>query len=189
MYSERVVWVDKKVKAQPEELLLGMYHNYNYNYKTVIIRATHTFPGFEIEISALRSRFTLTRMTTCTTVTWAGHNAGCGFTSDTPGSRPIPVYAAQDISLCCEGSTWCPTHVQRQHATWNSKLRTPRWNFTASGIRLEGGERDDGQSASQPASQAHVCPCVSRRKADCLTWWIVREKFTRFVSDTQSRFA
>lgn len=35
---------------------------------------------------------TLTRMTTRTMVTWAGHNAGCGLTSDTSGSRPIPVY-------------------------------------------------------------------------------------------------
>lgn len=46
-----------------------------------------------VEVSAGRSRFTLTRVTTCTTVTWAGHNAGCGFTSDTPRSRPILVHA------------------------------------------------------------------------------------------------
>jgi len=51
-------------------------------------------------------------------------------------------YTWPRIYHCAEGSTWCPTHVQRQHATWNSKLRTSRWNFTASGIRLGGGKPD-----------------------------------------------
>jgi len=60
----------------------------------------------------------------------------------TLGSRPIPVYTRPRIYHCAEGSTWYPTHVQRQHATWNSKLRTSRWNFTASGIRLGGGKPD-----------------------------------------------
>lgn len=88
-------------------------------------------------------------------------------------------YTRPRIYHCAEGSTWCPTHVQRQHATWNSKLRTPRWNFTASGIRLGGGKRD-----SQPAS---MCACILRRKANCLMWWIVREKFTGFVRGIKTR--
>jgi len=81
----------------------------------------------------------LTRMTTCTTVTWAGHNAGCGFTSDTPGSRPIPVYTAGDISLCLRAQRGaqptCNANTQREDSGASNLTR----NFTASGIRLGGG--------------------------------------------------
>lgn len=93
---------------------------------------------------------TLTRMTTRTTVTWAGHNAGCGLTSDTSGSRPIPVYhgprcsivrgegrrGALSLSLSQCGTT---AHVQRQHATRTSEVSL-LWNFTAPGIRRRPGK-------------------------------------------------
>lgn len=144
----------------------------NYNNEIIIIRATYVFRlwDWKFRLYGADSRWHEWRLARRS----RGQDTMQGAASPlTHRGLDLFLYTRPRIYHCTEGSTWCPTHVQRQHATWNSKLRTPRWNFTASGIRLGGGKRD---------SQASVCACVSWRKADCLTWWIVREKFTRLVS-------
>lgn len=88
-----------------------LYHTTRYQHKHGVVE------GFMGQ--------TLTRMTTSTMVTWAGHNAGCGLTSDTPGSRPIPVYTGQAVALC-EGAQrgtaqpTCNANTRRRAARWAS---------------------------------------------------------------------
>lgn len=93
---------------------------------------------------------TLTRMTTCTTVTWVGHNAGCGLTSDTSRSRPIPVYTGQGVPLC-GGLNVVPN--PRATPTRDEPLSCePLWNFTGQGIRRGGKASSGGAEGAGPST-------------------------------------
>lgn len=89
---------------------------------------------------------------------------GCGFTSDTPGSRPILAHAVRGYIIVLRTRNVLPNPratPTRNERTLSSELL--RWNFTASGIWLR-RERETGRCGKRL-----LVGLVKEKKSD--VWW------------------